>query len=145
MTAETNPLVAGVSETETVWTGSRLLEDGNDVFEAFNSKSWVAGGLAVSATTADTTAAVMDPLGEALSADVGWVIEHLASLNEWLEELTRDSDAVAAAATTWGNISTRLTECADWSARCFSDRGSFSSRESIGWRACQQRNTQRNC
>ena len=30
----------------------------------------------------------------------------------------------------------------DWSAWCFSDWGSFSSRESIGWRPCQQRNTQ---
>ena len=29
-----------------------------------------------------------------------------------------------------------------WSAWCFSDWGSFSSRESIGWRPCQQRNTQ---
>ena len=28
-----------------------------------------------------------------------------------------------------------------WSAWCFSDWGSFSSRESIGWRPCQQRNT----
>ena len=25
-----------------------------------------------------------------------------------------------------------------WSAWCFSDRGSFSSLESIGWRPCQQ-------
>ena len=29
-----------------------------------------------------------------------------------------------------------------WSAWCFSDRGSFSSPESIGWIPCQQRNTQ---
>ena len=29
-----------------------------------------------------------------------------------------------------------------WSAWCFSDWGSFSSRESIGWRPCQQRDTQ---
>ena len=31
----------------------------------------------------------------------------------------------------------------NWSAWCFSDWGSFSSCESIGWRPCQQRNTQR--
>ena len=30
----------------------------------------------------------------------------------------------------------------DWSAWCFSDWGSFSFRESIGWRPCQQRDTQ---
>ena len=29
-----------------------------------------------------------------------------------------------------------------WGAWCFSDWGSFSSRESIGWRPCQQRDTQ---
>ena len=30
-----------------------------------------------------------------------------------------------------------------WGAWCFSDWGSFSSRESIGWIPCQQRNTQK--
>ena len=34
------------------------------------------------------------------------------------------------------------SEHAVWSAWCFSDWGSFSFRESIGWRPCQQRNTQ---
>lgn len=107
-----NELVAEVKESETVWSGSRLLEDGADLKEAFESKSWVAGGLGAVATAADTAAAVMDPLGEALSAGVGWIIEHLGSLNEWLNELTGDSDAVAAAASTWTNIGTKLNSCA---------------------------------
>ena len=107
-----NELVAEVKESETVWSGSRLLEDGVDLKEAFESKSWVAGGLGAVATAADTAAAVMDPLGEALSAGVGWIIEHLGSLNEWLNELTGDSDAVAAAASTWTNIGTKLNSCA---------------------------------
>ena len=107
-----NELVAEVKESETVWSGSRLIEDGFDLKEAFESKSWVSGGLAVAATAADTAAAVMDPLGEALSAGVGWIIEHLGSLNEWLNELTGDSDAVVAAASTWTNIATKLNSCA---------------------------------
>ena len=37
---------------------------------------------------------------------------------------------------------THYTARSLWSAWCFSDWGSFSSRESIGWRPCQQRNTQ---
>ena len=32
-----------------------------------------------------------------------------------------------------------------WGAWCFSDWGSFSSRESIGWIPCQQRDTPRSC
>ena len=56
-----NELVAEVKESETVWSGSRLLEDGVDLKEAFESNSWVAGGLATAATAADTAAAVMDP------------------------------------------------------------------------------------
>ena len=88
------------------------MEDGADLKEAFESKSWVAGGLGTVATALDTAAAVMDPLGEALSAGVGWIIEHLGSLNEWLNELTGDSDAVAAAASTWTNIATKLSSCA---------------------------------
>ncbi len=107
-----NELVAEVKESETVWSGSRLIEDGFDLKEAFESKSWVAGGLATAATAADTAAAVMDPLGEALSAGVGWIIEHLWPLKDWLNELAGDSDAVAAAASTWTNIGTKLNSCA---------------------------------
>ena len=107
-----NELVAEVKESETVWTGSRLLEDGADLKEAFESKSWVAGGLGAVATAADTAAAVMDPLGEALSSGLGWVIEHLSPLKDWLNELAGDSDAVAAAASTWTNIGTKLNSCA---------------------------------
>ncbi|OLO59500.1 hypothetical protein BKH24_07900 [Actinomyces oris] len=107
-----NELVAEVKESETVWTGSRLLEDGADLKEAFESKSWVAGGLATAATAADAAAAAIDPLGEALSAGVGWVIEHLSPLKDWLNELAGDSDAVAAAASTWTNIATKLNSCA---------------------------------
>ncbi|TFH52467.1 hypothetical protein E4J66_07440 [Actinomyces viscosus] len=108
-----NDLVTEVKDSENIWTGSRLLEDGFDLKEAFESKSWVAGGLAVAATTADAVSAAMDPLGEAMSAGVTWVIEHLGSLNKWLNELTGDSDAVAAAASTWTNIATKLNSCAD--------------------------------
>ena len=107
-----NELVAEVKESETVWTGSRLLEDGADLKEAFESKSWVAGGLATAATVADAAAAAIDPLGEALSAGVGWIIEHLSPLKNWLNELAGDSDAVAAAASTWTNIATKLNSCA---------------------------------
>ena len=107
-----NELVAEVKESETVWSGSRLLEDGVDLKEAFESKSWVAGGLAVAATAADTAAAVMDPLGEALSTGIGWIIEHLSPLKDWLNELAGDSDAVAAAASTWTNIGAKLNSCA---------------------------------
>ena len=116
-----NELVAEVKETETVWSGSRLLEDGVDLKEAFESNSWVAGGLATAATVADTAAAVMDPLGEALSAGMGWIIEHLWPLKDWLNELAGDSDAVAAAASTWTNIGTKLSSCAtDLEAVCSS-------------------------
>ena len=87
------------------------MEDGADLKEAFESKSWVAGGLATAAT-ADAAAAAIDPLGEALSAGVGWVIEHLSPLKDWLNELAGDSDAVAAAASTWTNIATKLNSCA---------------------------------
>ncbi|WP_178389288.1 hypothetical protein [Actinomyces oris] len=93
-------------------SGSRLLEDGADLKEAFESKSWVAGGLGTVATAADAAAAAIDPLGEALSAGVGWVIEHLSPLKDWLNELTGDSDAVTAAASTWTNIATKPSSCA---------------------------------
>ena len=124
-----NELVAEVKDSENIWTGSRLLEDGHDLKEALESKSWVSGGLAVAATAADTVAAVMDPLGEAIAGGVAWVIEHLWPLNEWLNELTGDSDAVAAAASTWTNNSTKLSSCAgDLEAVC---TGRLAGQESV--------------
>ena len=65
------------------------MEDGADLKEAFESKSWVAGGLGTVATALDTAAAVMDPLGEALSAGGGWIIEHLSPVKDWLNEAHR--------------------------------------------------------
>ena len=117
-----NDLVAKAEDSENIWTGSRLLEDGADLKEAFESNSWVSGGLATASTVADTAAAVMDPLGEALSAGVGWLIEHLSPLKDWLNELTGDSDAVTAAASTWTNIGTELSLCADDLDRVCSNR-----------------------
>ncbi|VEI17915.1 Uncharacterised protein [Actinomyces viscosus] len=117
-----NDLVAKAEDSENIWTGSRLLEDGADLKEAFESNSWVSGGLATASTVADTAAAVMDPPGEALSAGVGWLIEHLSPLKDWLNELTGDSDAVTAAASTWTNIGTELSLCADDLDRVCSSR-----------------------
>ena len=46
-----NPLVAGRTDTTTPLAGTFLLEDGEALVEAIESKSWVAGGLAASATS----------------------------------------------------------------------------------------------
>jgi len=48
----------------------------------------------------------------ALAAGVGWAIDHLGALKEWLQELTGNPGQVSGAAETWGSVAAYLEETA---------------------------------
>lgn len=103
-----NSLVAARVDTTSPLAGAGLLEDGYDLVNAVNDRSWLDGTLAGVSAVVDTVAAVSDPIGSLLSAGLGWLIDHLSPLNQWLEDLTGDADQVRAFAQTWSNISGQL-------------------------------------
>jgi hypothetical protein len=107
-----NPLVVGRVDTTSPLAGSGLLEDGYDLVQAVQSGSWIDGGLATFSLAIDTVATVSDPLGSLIAAGLGWLMDHLSPLNEWLEDLTGDADQVRAFAATWSNVATQLTTAA---------------------------------
>lgn len=106
-------LVAGPRTIEqSAFAGAGLLEDIDGACTAIQNGEWVEAGLNAGAVALGTVAAVVDPIGTALSAGVGWVIEHLDPLKDWLQKLTGDDEAVAGFADTWVNISEHLDDVA---------------------------------
>jgi hypothetical protein len=110
MAGSTNPLVADRVDTTSPFAGAGVLEDGYDLVTAIQDESWVDGALAGASLVMDTVAAVSDPLGTLIGAGLGWLIDHLSPLNEWLEDLTGDADQVRAFAQTWANVAGQLDE-----------------------------------
>lgn len=112
-----NPLVAERVDSTTPFAGTLLLEDGEQLVAAVQNGDWVSGGMALFSGAMDTVAAVSDPMGTLFAMGLGWVIDHVSPLNEWLEDLTGDADQVAAFATTWANVATSVQGSADELAR----------------------------
>lgn len=106
-------LVAGPRDIEqSAFAGTGLLEDIDSTCAAIANGDWVAAGLGFGSVALSTLAAVIDPIGEALAAGIGWVIEHLDPLKDWLQKLTGDDEAVAGFADTWINISRHVDDIA---------------------------------
>ncbi|MDU6745842.1 MAG: hypothetical protein E6448_08270 [Actinomyces sp.] len=105
-----NSLVAERQESTGQLAGTLLIEDGEALVKAFESKDWVSGGVALFSTALDIGAAVLDPLGTLIAMGLGWLIEHVHPLDEWLDAFTGDADQVAAYSATWKNIHAQLAE-----------------------------------
>jgi hypothetical protein len=104
-------LIVGPTEFNSPWSGLGVGEDIMSLKASIESGDWIATGLAGVSTALSAAAAITDPIGAALSAGVGWVIDHLNPLREWLQHLTGDPYAVEGFARTWSTISVRLDSC----------------------------------
>ncbi|SHE25335.1 ADP-ribosyltransferase [Actinomyces glycerinitolerans] len=106
-----NPLVAAQQESESsFWAGTGVGEDISDLSQAIGEGSWVQGSLAGVGLAGDVLFTVTNPIAAGVSIVVGWIIEHIYPLDEMLEQLTGDADAVIAGSQTWTNISNAYTQ-----------------------------------
>jgi len=105
-----NLLVAGPVNTTSALAGTGLLEDLSSTAKAIENKDWVGAALGGFATTMDSVAAAMDPLGTLIAWGAGWLIDHLEPLKGWLDDLTGDAGAVAGFAQTWVNAAGRMQQ-----------------------------------
>lgn len=103
-----NSLVVAATDSSTPLQGTFLLDDVASLTTAIKNGDWVSGGLSAFSAAVDTAAAVSDPLGQLISAGLGWLMEHLEPLKGWLDDLTGDADQVKAFAGTWANIAKQL-------------------------------------
>lgn len=97
-------LVVGSVSTNNVFSGAGLLDDGASLAEAFQTGSWLQGGLSSVGVAVDVASVVTNPLGTLISWGVGWMIDHLDPLKGWMEDLTGDAAEVRGIGQTWQNI-----------------------------------------
>ncbi|WP_103062665.1 hypothetical protein [Actinomyces qiguomingii] len=106
-----NPLVAAQQESESsFWAGTGVGEDISDLSQAIGEGSWVQGSLAGVGLAGDMLFTVTNPIAAGVSIIIGWIIEHVYPLDEMLEQLTGDADAVTAGSQTWANIAGAYTQ-----------------------------------
>lgn len=89
-------------------SGTGLVDDVVSLSEDVSSGSWVAAGLDGFGTAMDVAATVSDPLGSAIAAGIGFILDHLDPLKSWLDDLTGNPGQVQANAATYGNVAKGL-------------------------------------
>ncbi|KQY55487.1 PPE domain-containing protein [Nocardioides sp. Root140] len=104
-----------VGEESKGWAeGAGILSSMSNLYGDFTSDSdamdftidGVSAGL-------DVLITVVDPFGAAISAGVGWLLEHVPWISDLWDRLAGDPGAIQAVALTWDNISTQLGTSAD--------------------------------
>lgn len=105
----------GVQEGSGWTSGAGIIDSGYGTINAICNGDWVDAALSGVALVLDAAATAADPLGSALSAGIGWVIDHLNPIKGWFEEVAGNPGGAVAQAQTWGLISTDLTPTSeDW-------------------------------
>ncbi|WP_392542702.1 hypothetical protein [Oryzobacter telluris] len=98
------------------WTsGAGIIDSGYGTINALCSGNWVDAALSGVALVLDAAATAADPLGSALAAGIGWVIDHLNPIKGWFEEVAGNPGGAVAQAQAWGLIAADLGPAAtDW-------------------------------
>lgn len=116
-----NALVAAPVDLSTPLAGTFLLEDCESIARGIREGDWVEGGLGAFAAVADGVATVVDPLGSAIGAGVGWLLEHMEPIKGWFNDLTGDAGEVMGFAGTWENIAQQMQGASDELTRILGD------------------------
>ncbi|MFE2756746.1 WXG100 family type VII secretion target [Actinosynnema sp. NPDC059335] len=90
--------------------GFRLAQEIDRSTRELEQAAWADPGISVKEGALAVLGAIANPAQAALSAGVGWLIEHVEPLREALDELAGDPAAIAAYADAWTGIATRMTE-----------------------------------
>jgi len=131
---ETNALIA-LPEAGSLADGIGPFEDGSLLVESISGGDWIGASLAGGSILASGVDAVVNPIATLVSLGVGWLLEHMWPLNDWLNELTGDHHEVAGFAETWQNIAGRLTGSSDSLRFYVSDLGDFDGAAADAYRA----------
>ncbi|MGI8760956.1 MAG: WXG100 family type VII secretion target [Jatrophihabitantaceae bacterium] len=87
-----------------LFDASQLLGDRNNGADGFD---WTFDGVSAGLDVLITTA---DPLGAAVAAGVGWLLENVPGISDVWNMLAGNPEAIQQAALTWSNIATRMNE-----------------------------------
>jgi hypothetical protein len=102
--AESNSLI--VAPAMPGWMdGVGPFEDGYNLGTSFQNGDWVQGVLSGASIVVTGVDAVINPIATLISLGVGWMLEHIWPLSDWLDQLTGDHQMVLSYATIWTNVS----------------------------------------
>jgi YD repeat-containing protein len=103
-----NPMIADVEDSTEWYTGIGIAESVADLVQGIESGNWVDIALGGLTTGLEALSIAMDPIGSMASNLVSFVIEHVGPLQDALDALAGDADAVAAQSKTWKNIASTV-------------------------------------
>ncbi|QGK70892.1 hypothetical protein GIY23_16445 [Allosaccharopolyspora coralli] len=88
--------------------GSGLVDSARATWEAAGSEDWGEFAASGGVLALDAMVTAIDPIGAALAAGVGWLIEHFGPLRELLDFFAGDPNAIAAGVETWNSVKEEL-------------------------------------
>ncbi|AXB46695.1 WXG100 family type VII secretion target [Amycolatopsis albispora] len=121
---------AGKTPVKSALQGSGLLQDTVGGVEQLIKGDWTEGLLSLAAAGLDFSvkkASGDNPAEVLISMGLGWVIEHLSPMKDWLDQLTGNQDELDLTIQTWSQVSKQVQttaeelnktvreDCATWS------------------------------
>ncbi|HEY1135689.1 MAG TPA: hypothetical protein VGE77_14030 [Nocardioides sp.] len=140
--------VVAEGDTRTWHSGGAVADTLFSSGEALARGDWAEGGLLALCGANEVAEAASDPFGALVSAGIGFIMERLQPLHEFLDQLAGNPDAVLAQAATWGNVARGLADTAagyrsevagvtsDWDGVAAVAYGTFGARRSLAVDAC---------
>jgi hypothetical protein len=108
-----NSLVAPVTSSTSWYTGMGVLDNAMSAYDGISNGDWAEGITNAAVGALGLLGAIADPLAAAISAGVGWVLEHCKPFREALDKLAGNPDVINSFAATWHNVSGALKNAAE--------------------------------
>ncbi|THV42261.1 WXG100 family type VII secretion target [Glycomyces buryatensis] len=99
-----NSLIAAPVESTKPWTGFGPADATQGIFDAVESRSWVATTLAGVGAGFEVASWALDPWGSLVSSGLSFLMEQCGPIRDLLQELTGDPDILLTHAGTWTNM-----------------------------------------
>lgn len=101
-----NDYVVAERDSTSATTGSGAFDTVVSAGAALERGDWLEGGLLSICGLADSVSVLAEPnpLQALMSAGIGWLMERIRPVHEWLDQFAGNPDAVVACAQTWHNV-----------------------------------------
>ncbi|QUG99505.1 hypothetical protein HUO13_00635 [Saccharopolyspora erythraea] len=92
--------------------GAGIVDSARATWTAFSNEDWGEFAASGGVLALDAMITAIDPIGSALAAGVGWLMEHLYPLREALDFVAGDPNAIKEGADTWQEVKADLEKLA---------------------------------
>ncbi|GAB3298305.1 WXG100 family type VII secretion target [Parasphingorhabdus pacifica] len=92
--------------------GAGIVDSARATRDAFANEDWGEFAASGGVLALDALITTIDPIGSALAAGVGWLMEHFSPLREALDFVAGDPNAIKEGADTWEQVKTDLEKLA---------------------------------